>query len=69
MFGARPLRRLIQSEIQDRLAMAILGGGVRDGDIVRVDVAADASGLTLVSEGPVSAPADDDVIEAVLEED
>ncbi|WP_374311758.1 ATP-dependent Clp protease ATP-binding subunit [Microbacterium sp.] len=52
VFGARPLRRLIQSEIQDRLAMAILGGGVHDGDVVRVDVAADGSGLTLVSEGP-----------------
>ncbi|WP_461472345.1 ATP-dependent Clp protease ATP-binding subunit [Microbacterium sp. HJ5] len=52
VFGARPLRRLIQSEIQDRLAMAILGGGVHDGDTVRVDVAADGSGLTLVSEGP-----------------
>ncbi|MGL4255475.1 MAG: hypothetical protein ACRCSL_04020, partial [Microbacterium sp.] len=50
--GARPLRRLIQSEIQDRLAMAILAGGVHDGDVVRVDVAADGSGLTLVSEGP-----------------
>ncbi len=51
VFGARPLRRLIQSEIQDRLAMAILAGGVRDGDVVRVDVAADGSGLSLVSEG------------------
>lgn len=71
VFGARPLRRLIQSEVQDRLAMAILGGGVHDGDIVRVDVAADASGLTLVSEGPAPSPEvadDDDVIEAVLED-
>ncbi|MBN9183080.1 MAG: AAA family ATPase, partial [Microbacterium sp.] len=37
IFGARPLRRLMQSEIQDRLAMAILGGHVHDGDVVRVD--------------------------------
>ncbi len=56
VFGARPLRRLIQSEIQDRLAMAILAGGVHDGDVVRVDVAADGSGLTLVSEGPSPVP-------------
>ncbi|WP_127473497.1 ATP-dependent Clp protease ATP-binding subunit [Microbacterium sulfonylureivorans] len=56
VFGARPLRRLIQSEIQDRLAMAILGGGVHDGDVVRVDVAADGSGLTLVSDGPSAPP-------------
>jgi ATP-dependent Clp protease ATP-binding subunit ClpB len=54
LFGARPLRRLIQSEIQNRLAMAILGGGVRDGDVVRVDVAADGSGLSLRSEGPAA---------------
>jgi ATP-dependent Clp protease ATP-binding subunit ClpB len=42
--SSRPGRyRLIQSEIQDRLAMALLSGGVRDGDLVRVDVAADGS--------------------------
>ncbi|MBN9214941.1 MULTISPECIES: AAA family ATPase [unclassified Microbacterium] len=51
IFGARPLRRLIQSEIQDRLAMALLAGGVRDGDLVKVDVAADGSGLVLTSAG------------------
>ena len=55
IFGARPLRRLIQSEIQDRLAMALLSGGVHDGDLVRVDVAADGSGLVLTSTG--AAPA------------
>jgi len=72
-FGARPLRRLIQSEIQDRLAMAILSGGVRDGDLVRVDVAADGSALVLTSSGPAAAAEDDadddDVIEAELLED
>ena len=52
MYGARPLRRLIQSEIQDRLAMAILSGGVRDGDTVRVDVSADGSSLSIVSDSP-----------------
>jgi ATP-dependent Clp protease ATP-binding subunit ClpB len=71
VFGARPLRRLIQSEIQDRLAMAILSGGVHDGDVVRVDVAADGSQLVLTSTGSESesAPGDDDVIEAELLED
>ena len=72
VFGARPLRRLIQSEIQDRLAMALLSGGVRDGDVVRVDVAADGSSLVLTSDGPAAPDAvaeDDDVIEAELLDD
>ena len=72
VFGARPLRRLIQSEIQDRLAMAILSGGVRDGDLVRVDAAADGSSLVLTSSGPAAEPEsadDEDVIEAELLED
>jgi len=75
IFGARPLRRLIQSEIQDRLAMALLSGGVRDGDLVRVDVAADGSSLVLTSAGPShdegadASASDDDVIEAELLED
>ncbi|MGW6688528.1 ATP-dependent chaperone ClpB [Streptomyces sp. NPDC054961] len=38
-YGARPLRRLIQTAIGDRLAKEILSGGVRDGDTVRVAVA------------------------------
>ncbi|GAB6859499.1 ATP-dependent Clp protease ATP-binding subunit [Microbacterium xylanilyticum] len=73
VFGARPLRRLIQTEVQNKLATALLSGRVRDGDIVRVDVAADGSGLVLTSEGPadpVAPPADpDEVIEAELLDD
>ncbi|MEU6759032.1 ATP-dependent chaperone ClpB [Streptomyces sp. NPDC046685] len=38
-YGARPLRRLIQTAIGDRLAKEILSGEVRDGDTVRVDAA------------------------------
>ncbi|MEU8773308.1 ATP-dependent chaperone ClpB [Streptomyces sp. NPDC048606] len=38
-YGARPLRRLIQTAVGDRLAKEILAGEVRDGDTVRVDVA------------------------------
>ncbi|MFJ6651914.1 ATP-dependent Clp protease ATP-binding subunit [Microbacterium sp. NPDC091313] len=70
VYGARPLRRLIQSEIQDRLAMAILAGGVRDGDLVRVDVAPDGASLALRSDGPAAAQesADDDVIDAEIVE-
>ncbi|GAA1966910.1 ATP-dependent chaperone ClpB [Kitasatospora viridis] len=36
-YGARPLRRLVQSAIGDQLARAILGGEVRDGDTVVVE--------------------------------
>ncbi|MEV8530792.1 ATP-dependent chaperone ClpB [Streptomyces sp. NPDC051211] len=38
-YGARPLRRLIQTAVGDRLAREILAGEVKDGDTVRVDVA------------------------------
>ncbi|WP_075201384.1 ATP-dependent Clp protease ATP-binding subunit [Leucobacter japonicus] len=47
IYGARPLRRLMQKEIDDRLARAILSGEVRDGSAVRVDVAGDGDGLAL----------------------
>jgi ATP-dependent Clp protease ATP-binding subunit ClpB len=40
-YGARPLRRLIQTSIGDRLAKEILAGAVTDGDTVRVDRAGD----------------------------
>ncbi|MGL5929765.1 MAG: ATP-dependent Clp protease ATP-binding subunit [Dermatophilaceae bacterium] len=46
-YGARPLRRLVQREVGDRLARALLAGDVRDGDTVKVDVADDATTLTL----------------------
>ena len=36
-YGARPLRRLVQREIGDRLARALLSGEIADGDTVRVD--------------------------------
>ncbi|WP_336047308.1 ATP-dependent chaperone ClpB [Streptomyces sp. CA2R101] len=40
-YGARPLRRLVQTAIGDPLARAILAGEVLDGDTVRVDVDGD----------------------------
>ncbi|MEY9838352.1 ATP-dependent chaperone ClpB [Streptacidiphilus sp. EB103A] len=46
-YGARPLRRLVQSAIGDQLARAILSGEVRDGDTVVVDSAPDADRLTV----------------------
>jgi ATP-dependent Clp protease ATP-binding subunit ClpB len=38
LFGARPLKRLIQREIQDPLALKLLSGDIRAGDTVTVDV-------------------------------
>ncbi|PIJ22963.1 ATP-dependent chaperone ClpB, partial [Leucobacter sp. OLES1] len=49
VYGARPLRRLMQHEIEDRLARAILSGEVRDGGTVRVDVAPDGESLAVAA--------------------
>jgi ATP-dependent Clp protease ATP-binding subunit ClpB len=38
VYGARPLRRLIQHSIEGELARAILAGDARDGDTVRVQL-------------------------------
>ena len=48
-YGARPLRRLVQQAIGDRLAKALLAGDVRDGDTVRVDLDKAADALTVES--------------------
>jgi ATP-dependent Clp protease ATP-binding subunit ClpB len=51
VYGARPLRRLVQSSIGDQLARALLAGDIRDGDTVVVDAAEefapDGPGLTV----------------------
>ncbi len=44
-YGARPLRRLVQTEIGDRLARGLLSGDIRDGDRVVVDRATGPDGL------------------------
>ncbi|MCW2575160.1 MAG: clpB, partial [Modestobacter sp.] len=43
VYGARPLRRLVQSAIGDPLARALLSGEIRDGDEVVVDWPADVA--------------------------
>jgi len=52
VYGARPLRRLIQSAIGDRLARGLLSGQITDGDTVTVDRDSDesADALTLTSQ-------------------
>ncbi|MEF2979034.1 ATP-dependent Clp protease ATP-binding subunit [Subtercola sp. YIM 133946] len=53
VYGARPLRRLMQHEIDDRLSMALLSGAIRDGETVYVGLAAEGDALTVAT-----APAD-----------
>lgn len=47
IYGARPLRRLVQQAIGDKLAKQLLAGEVHDGDVVPVNVSADGDSLTL----------------------
>ncbi|MGC1214239.1 MAG: AAA family ATPase, partial [Micromonospora sp.] len=49
IYGARPLRRLVQSAIGDQLAKALLAGQIRDGDTVKVDLADTKDGLTVTT--------------------
>ena len=47
VYGARPLRRLVQQAIGDQLAKLLLAGEVHDGDVVPVNVSPDGDGLIL----------------------
>ncbi|MDQ3449951.1 MAG: AAA family ATPase, partial [Actinomycetota bacterium] len=53
-YGARPLRRLVQTAIGDQLARALLAGQVLDGDTVVVDLADRKDGLALTTRDPSS---------------
>ncbi|NMD56810.1 MULTISPECIES: ATP-dependent chaperone ClpB [Tsukamurella] len=47
LYGARPLRRLVQQAIGDQLAKALLAGDIRDGDTVHVTVSDDGDRLII----------------------
>jgi ATP-dependent Clp protease ATP-binding subunit ClpB len=49
IYGARPLRRLIQTAIGDPLARKVLAGEVRDGSAILIDHQADAESLSVVA--------------------
>jgi ATP-dependent Clp protease ATP-binding subunit ClpB len=49
VYGARPLRRLVQSAIGDQLARAMLSGAVTDGSTVRVDLDDERDALTVAA--------------------
>ena len=45
-FGARPLKRAIQREVQDPLALKILSGAFREGDTIKIDLTEDHLSFT-----------------------
>ncbi len=53
VYGARPLKRVLQRHLQDQLAQAILEGEVSDGDRVLVETSPD--GFKLIKKGPPAA--------------
>ncbi|OXN00310.1 ATP-dependent chaperone ClpB [Bifidobacterium vansinderenii] len=60
-YGARPLRRLVQTEVGDQLARMLLGGKVHDGDTVLVDqTGGEHLELTAMPEDPLADRAGDD---------
>jgi ATP-dependent Clp protease ATP-binding subunit ClpB len=50
IYGARPLRRLMQQQIDDQLANLILAGSIHDGSLVKVDYTAGAEDLSVATE-------------------
>jgi ATP-dependent Clp protease ATP-binding subunit ClpB len=53
VYGARPLKRLVQTTIEDSLAKQVLSGTVNDGDTVRFDMDADGARLVVVDTAAV----------------
>jgi ATP-dependent Clp protease ATP-binding subunit ClpB len=53
LFGARPLKRTIQSDLENQLAKQIIGGVIHEGDTVTADAAPDG---IIFSTTPSSAP-------------
>ena len=53
VYGARPLKRAIQHELVDQLALALLDGVVQEGDHIIVDVREDGQGLTFQAAAPI----------------
>jgi ATP-dependent Clp protease ATP-binding subunit ClpB len=52
IYGARPLRRLMQHEIDDKLARSLLSGEVHDGDTVKVGLGNDELVVSRYEEAP-----------------
>ena len=69
VYGARPLRRLVQTAIGDQMAREILSGQIKDGDTVLVDRIVGGDGLVVTASDDAEAAARaDQVTEPVTEE-
>jgi len=66
-FGARPLKRLLQREVTNRLSKEVLAGTVEPGDRVRIE--ADGDGLKVVKVGENGATLDDVLVHDAHAED
>jgi ATP-dependent Clp protease ATP-binding subunit ClpB len=62
VYGARPLRRYIQREVETRIGRALLAGDIREGATITVDVAGDQ--LVVSWEGPLTADEDRELVES-----
>jgi ATP-dependent Clp protease ATP-binding subunit ClpB len=51
IYGARPLKRVIQRRLQNPLALAMLQGEYAEGDVIRVEPEGDGLGFTRIREG------------------
>ena len=66
-FGARPMRRLIQDHLEDKLSDAIIAGELRVGDTALIGLNEDADGLTVAAAKDALADPEDAPSEALLE--
>jgi ATP-dependent Clp protease ATP-binding subunit ClpB len=57
-FGARPLKRLIQKDVTDALAMKLLAGEISAGDTAQVDVSSDRESIKIVTHSQSQSPTD-----------
>ena len=57
-FGARPLRRVIQDKVEDKLSDALLAGDYQEGDTVRMDYVDGAITVERVEVAPAESPAE-----------
>ena len=62
-FGARPLRRVVQQEVEDTLSDAVLAGRFEEGDTVIIDVKDDE--IVLRKDEDADSPAEEDAEEAM----